>query len=171
MGTSVYYLASGESNAIAKGDPVKIAGSADAAGIAATVTRASAGDAIIGAVVGFLPDKAYEDQTHRSASIARYVIVADHPSQLFSIQEDSVGGSLAATSVGQNADMIIAAVDTATGLSNVELDSSTAATTATLVLKVISRDPAVNNAIGTNCRWIVKINNHQYGSSTGTAGV
>jgi hypothetical protein len=56
-------------------------------------------------------------------------------------------------------------------MSGVELDSSTAATTATLQVKIIRLDQRPDNEIGTNADWIVKINNHQHGSHTGTAGV
>lgn len=171
ISTNPYVFPATDGTAVAVGDPVKIAGSADAETGYPTIARATAGDACCGVVVGFLADKSYEDQTHRSASTRRIAIVADSPEQLFSVQEDSVGGALAVTNVGQNADMVFAAVATATGLSGVELDSSTAATTATLVLKVLRLDPVTNNAVGDNARWIVKINNHQFGSHTGTAGV
>jgi hypothetical protein len=167
-----YVIASGDGTAVGVGCPLKLAGSMDDATGYPTAIRATAGDACCGVVVGFLADKDYENQTHRSASTRRIALVADSPEQLFSIQEDSVGGALAAANVGQNADMIFASVNTTTGLSGVELDSSTAASgNATYVLKILRLDPAVDNAVGTNARWIVKINNHQFGSHTGTAGV
>lgn len=166
-----YVIAAGDGTATGVGCPVKIAGSGDTDTGYPTVIRATAGDACCGVIVGFLADKDYENQTHRSASTRRIALVADSPEQFFSIQEDSVGGALALTNVGQNADMVFASVNTTTGQSGVELDSSTANTTATLGLKILRLDPAVNNAVGTNARWIVKINNHQFGSHTGTAGV
>lgn len=165
-----YFIPATDGTAMSVGDPVKYAGSADSDGVP-TVTVATAGDACCGVIVGFKPDKDYEDNTYREASTARYAIVADSPNQLFVVQEDSDGGALAATNVGQNADLIFGGTNTTTGMSGVELDSSTAATTATLQVKVIRLDRRPDNEIGTNADWIVKINNHQHGSHTGTAGV
>ena len=165
-----YFIPATDSNAMSVGDPVKYAGSADSDGVP-TVAVATAGDACCGVIVGFTADKDYEDQTHRTASTARYALVADDPNQLFLVQEDSVGGDLAATNVGQNINFIFAGTNTTTGASGVELDSSSAATTATLQAKLVGLDRRPDNEIGTNADWIVKINNHQHGSHTGTAGV
>lgn len=165
-----YFIPATDGTAMSVGDPVKYAGSADADGVP-TVTVATAGDPVCGVIVGFTVDKTYEDQTHRTASTARYALVADDPNQLFVVQEDSVAGALAATNVGQNANLVFGGTNTTTGMSGVELDSSSAATTATLQVKIIGLDRRADNEIGTNADWIVKINNHQYGSHTGTAGV
>jgi hypothetical protein len=167
---NVYFIPATDSAAVGTGCPVKYAGSADADGVA-TVARATAGDAVMGVVVGFVANKDYDSNTHRTASTARYAIVADDPGLLCEVQEDSDGGSLAATSVGLNANLVFGTVNTTTGLSNVELDSSSAATTATLQVKVIGLSRRPDNEIGTNAKWIVKLNNHQHGSHTGTAGV
>lgn len=167
---NTYFIPATDSTAMAVGDYVKIAGSADADGVA-TVIIAGVGDAGIGPIVGFTADKTYEDQTHRTASTARYALVADDPNQFFVIQEDSVGGALAAVDVGLNANLIFAGTNTTTGMSGVELDTSTKNTTATLQVKIVGLDRRADNEIGTNADWIVKINNHQYGSHTGTAGI
>lgn len=170
LATGIYFIPATDSTAMSVGDPVKYAGSADADGVP-TVTVATAGDACCGVIVGFTPDKDYEDNTYRVASTARYAIVADDPNELFVVQEDSDGGALAATNVGQNATLIFGGTNTTTGASGVEIDSSTAATTATLQVKLIRLDRRPDNEIGTNADWVVKINNHQHGSHTGTAGV
>lgn len=165
-----YFIPASDSTAMSVGDPVKYAGDGDTDGVP-TVAVATAGDACCGVIIGFVADKDYEDQTHRTASTARYALVADAPDQLFVAQEDSAGGALAATDIGQNINFVFGGTNTTTGMSGVELDSSSAATTATLQAKLIRLDRRPDNEIGTNADWIVKINNHQHGSHTGTAGV
>jgi hypothetical protein len=98
------------------------------------------------------------------------VIVADHPDQEFVMQvaADEVD---AQTDINQNASLIAGSPNTTYRRSGMELDGSTLATTATLELKIIRLLPAVDNALGANAKLIVKINNHQLGSHTGTAGV
>jgi len=91
-----YFIPATDSTAMSVGDPVKYAGSADADGVP-TVAVATAGDACCGVIVGFKADKDYDSQTHRTASTARYALVADDPNQLFVVQEDSGGGALADT--------------------------------------------------------------------------
>ena len=113
-----YFIPATDSTAMSVGDPVKYAGSADADGVP-TVTVATAGDPICGVIVGFKPDKDYEDQTHRSASTARYAIVADSPNQLFLVQEDSDSATLAAADVGLNANLVFGGTNTTTGMSGV----------------------------------------------------
>ena len=160
---NLYHLPATESNAVAVGDFVDGAGSADTDGVP-TITRSSAGSTnIVGVVVGFKPDADYLSQTHRTASTSRYAYVADDPDQLFSIQED---GAIAATAVGGNADILATAVTVATGMSNMELDSSTA-TTSTAQLRILRLDPSPDNEIGTNARWIVRIKEHLYGKTAG----
>lgn len=161
----LYYIPSSDGTACAVGDTVKLAGSADADGVP-TVTRATAGDIPVGIIVGFVVSPDYLSlPNYRTASTARYAMVADDPDAFFVIQEDSVGGALAATSVGLNADMVFAAPSSTTGISNVELDSSTADTTNTLDLQIVRLYPVADNEIGTNAKWICKFNTHQYAKS------
>lgn len=170
---NLYYIPASDGTAVGTGDLVKLAGSASADGYA-TVAQAAAGDASIGAVVGFVVDPSNLNQVaqYRAASTARYAIVADSPDIVFEVQEDAVGGALAVTAVGLNANTIVAAPSSTTGLSGMQLDTSTAATTATLQLKILGFSTRQDNEIGVaNAKVLVSINNHQYGSSTGTAGV
>ena len=92
--------------------------------------------------------------------------VIDDPSQLFLIQCDA---GFVAADVGKNADVIGTGGSTTTGISTMELASSTLATTAALNLKVVGLYNDVNNEYGTNAVVVVKINEHVYGS-TGVAG-
>ena len=92
--------------------------------------------------------------------------VLDDPSQMFIIQND---GTSAATNYGLNADVVVGTGNTVTGLSAIELDTSTIATTAALNLKIIGLWDVPNNAVGANAVVVVKINEHSYGSA-GVAG-
>jgi hypothetical protein len=92
--------------------------------------------------------------------------VNDDPSQLFLIQCDA---GFVAADVGKNADVVGTGGSTTTGISTMELASSTLATTAALNLKVVGLYNDVNNEFGTNAVVVVKINEHVYGSA-GVAG-
>jgi hypothetical protein len=135
------------------------------------VVQATAGAAILGVVVGFSPDQDNLMRRHRLADTARLVYVVDDPNVIFEIQEVSGGTPLAAADVGLNASIVVGSGSTTTGMSGMELDNSTELTTATLELKILGLSPKPDNNIGEHAKWLVKINNHQLGSSTGTAGV
>ena len=92
--------------------------------------------------------------------------VIDDPNQLFLIQCDE---GFVAADVGKNADVVGTGGSTTSGISSMELDSSTLATTAALNLKVVGLYNDVNNEFGTNAVLVVKINEHVYGSA-GVAG-
>ena len=92
--------------------------------------------------------------------------VIDDPSQLFIIQVDE---SVAQTDIGKNADIVGTGGSTTTGVSSMELDSSTIAKTAALNLKIVGLWDVPGNTFGTNAVVVVKINEHLYGSA-GVAG-
>jgi hypothetical protein len=92
--------------------------------------------------------------------------VMDDPSQLFLIQVDE---SVAQTQIGLNADVIGTGGSTTTGVSSMELDSSTIAKAAALNLKIVGLYDVPGNSFGTNAVVVVKINEHLYGSA-GVAG-
>jgi hypothetical protein len=103
-----------------------------------------------------------------AAAIGETVYVCDHPDQEFVGQAD---GADIATGVDFGLNFDLLATNGANGQSAHEIDSSEGAATAALPIKVLRLLPAVDNALGANCRCIIKINNHQLGSHTGTAGV
>ena len=165
-------------NAYAIGDPVVLAGSADAKGIP-TVTLATAGygNAITGVIVGAggivyggpgaNPNNLNTTVVPVTKAQNYYVLVADDPNILFMAQEDSVGNNLAATDVGSNIDLV---AGTNSGyLSGWMIDSSTANTGSTRQLQLMQFVQTPDNAIGTYGRWVVRINNHSY--RAGIAGV
>jgi hypothetical protein len=92
--------------------------------------------------------------------------VIDDPSQLFLIQCDA---GFTAADVGENADVIGTGGSTTTGVSTMELNSSTLAVTAALNLKTVGLYNVPGNDFGTNAVVVVKINEHVYGSA-GVAG-
>lgn len=92
--------------------------------------------------------------------------VIDDPNQKFLIQVDE---SVAQTQIGFNADVVGTGGSTTTGVSSMELDSSTIAKAAALNLKIIGLYDVPGNSFGTNAVVVVKINEHLYGSA-GVAG-
>lgn len=157
-----YYVPSSDATAIYIGSLVKPAGSADADGIMSVTGNVSTGDAVLGAVVGVEPVTA-DSKIYREASTERYVFVADDPNALFEVQEDSDGAALAAANVGNTADLTgLTSGATPTGLSSIEIDSSTATASGdgTEDVLIIGLSRKQKNEIGTNANWLVRLNNH-----------
>jgi len=92
--------------------------------------------------------------------------VIDDPNQLFLVQCDA---GFVAADVGKNADVIGTGGSTTTGVSTMELNSSTLATTAALNLKTVGLYNVPSNEYGSFAVVVVKINEHVYGSA-GVAG-
>ena len=92
--------------------------------------------------------------------------VIDDPAQLFLIQADE---DIVQADIGKNADVVGTGGSTTTGVSTMELDSSTIANAAALNLKIVGLFDVPGNALGTNAVVVVKINEHLYGSA-GVAG-
>jgi hypothetical protein len=131
--------------------------------------------AILGAVVAVededgLPLSYMAATRTGNGTIAGYVMIADHPDQLFLAQEDGETNAIDLAEGSQNADAIsasLAAPDTNTGRSTMEIDSDTAGTSADLNVKLIAPHPDDTPADDTNhyCRWICQINEHYYGDT------
>jgi hypothetical protein len=172
-----YFIPSGDGTAVFVGDLVKADTTGDTAAAGGqnkgiqSVVQAAAGNAVIGAVVGFdINPLNLNTPQYRVASTGRYVLVADDPNLIFEVQTSN--GTLTAADVGLNANFAVAAGSTATGASGMTLDAGTVATTATLPLKIVGFSQRVDNEVGNaNAKVLVKLNNHQFNSGTGTAGV
>ena len=166
-----YYVPSTDASVMAVGDIVILGGTASTDGVP-TCDITTAGDAPCGIIVGFeWLDRTYENlPNYKPASVECYALVADDPDIRFTMQEDSVAGALAATSAGLNADVIVATPNTSTGRSQIEIDSSTAAVTATLVVHLHGLYQTSDNEIGDNARWECSFNVHAYGS-VGVLGI
>jgi hypothetical protein len=185
--SNIYATAAADGTALFVGDPVKLAADGNAQGIQ-IVTKATAGAAVLGVVVGVINTKldpvagsmsggsiTLDTPVYRPASTAQYVLVCDSPDVVYEVE--AVTGSNAAYSfavadVGQNADLATVAGSTTTGTSAAALDMSTKNTTATLQWKVMGVVQRPDNEItGNNTKVLVKINNAQLGAGTGTAGI
>lgn len=170
---NIYTLLAADGTATFVGDLVKLSGTADASGRYASVAQAAAGDAVIGAVVGFVVDPTnLNTPQYRLASTLRYVMVADSPDLVFECEADGGGAELAITDVGRACNILVGAGSTTTGQSGMQLDSSTAATnTSTFPLKLLGFSGRVDNEIGADAKALVIINAHQLTSGAGIAGV
>lgn len=162
--TERYYIPASDTTAVFVGDCVKSLGSADADGVA-SVIQAAAGDTIRGVVTAVLPETT-SSLSYRAASTARYVLVADDPDLMFEVQEDAVGGALAVTDVGLNADIVVAAGSTFTGKSGMQLDTSDKKTGAAQ-LRILGFVQRADNVVGANAKVLVMINEHELSSTTG----
>lgn len=162
---NLYYCPSTDGTAIFMGDFVKSGGTTDANGVP-TIAQAAAGDALRGVVVGIVPDTA-DSTIYRVASTARYLLVADDPDLIFEIQEDAVGAATALVDIGENADITVAAGNTSTGTSGMQLDSSDHKT-ATAQLRMLGFVQSPTNEPGVaNAKLLVRINEHELASTTG----
>lgn len=102
---------------------------------------------------------------YNAASTANnYFPVFDDPEQKFMVQDDGDTTNMTESSVGNNVALITTTGDTSTLQSLQEIDASSAATTATLAIKVLQQHPieaqSFASAAGSPRKWIVKINNH-----------
>ena len=174
---SLYWVPATDANQIFVGDPVVVTGQGDANGVpSVTLATAGTGNYITGAMMGIVPGGGpilpelpitRDMPVYRQANVGQYILVADEENVLFEIQEDSVGGALTPAACSNNANLIGAAGNTQYGYSGWQLQSSSVATTATLQLRIMRAVQRVDNTIGTNTKWYVRINLHSIRNPTG----
>ena len=153
-------FAAGDGTATFIGDAVKIAGTSIEG--YPTIAQCAAGDPVYGVVTGFEANPDGLSDQYRKASTQRFCQVVPVDDTYFEVQEDAGGGALAITSVGLNATMLVGSGDTIYGVSAMELDTSTAATTNSLDLQIAGiKDIADNEAGSANQVVIVKFNDPQ----------
>ena len=171
-GQTQYSIGDTQTTAIFTGDPVKYKSDG-------TVEVATAGDPVVGVFGGcFYTDPTTSKPTwspYFPASLApgdAKAFIWDNPMQTFIVQQDSVVSNLLAANLNENANLIFNAGNTTTGVSGVEIDSSSADVTAALQVRLIDfyAVPS-NNTTANNSVFVVKINNHQLMAGTGTLGV
>jgi len=185
--SNIYYVPASDSTALFVGDPVKLAADANDQGIQ-QVTKATAGAAVLGVVVGVINTKldpvggnmtggsiALDTPQYRVASTGTYVLVADSPDVVYEVEAatgSNAAYAFAVADVGQNADLTTVAGSTTTGTSAAALNMATKGSTATLQWKIIGVVQRPDNEItGNYTKVLVKINNAQLSAGTGTAGV
>lgn len=172
-----YYIPSSDTNAYAIGDPVTLAGSADAKGVPSVVLW-TAGSGMIGPVMG-MGGPSYGgmsgDPTNLNTTVIPatktkdyYILVADDANIIFEVQEIGTGTALDAAAVGLNANLV---AGTNNGyISGALLTNDSEATTVGLDVKLLGLSQSVTpNAFGAYAKWRVKINNHLY--AVGHVGV
>ena len=174
--TNTYFILASNATATYVGDAVRSGGSADTLGQYATVEQAIAGDRIRGIITAFGNTPQIMANTndlaakYRKASVAMYCSVVDDPNVIFEAQEDGVTTPIAAASVGINVDLVSGGGSTATGASGMELDSDSGSGTATAQFRVLNLVRSEDNQLGTNARWQVLINEHEFKSAQGQNG-
>ena len=154
-----YSVAAGYATALFVGDAVSMSGTADADGVPGCV-QAAAGANMIGVIVGLVVNRANATTEHpgySAASTADVVLVCDDPNVIYEVQED---GSIGLVGVGLTADHIVAAGNTTTGASGMEIDSSDAGTGAGWKILGFSRRTD-NEPANANAKLLVKINEHE----------
>jgi len=175
--TQRYYIPSSDSNAYAIGDPVVLAGSADANGVPSiTLATAGTGNAITGVIVG-MGGPNYGGVSADTANLniivipatkpkAYYVEVVVDPYVLFEVQDDG-SATLAAGDVSSNYNLVSGTNNGYVSGWQLAANSSNTGNTRQVQILQLSQKP--NNVLGVNAKWIVRIVNHSF--LPGTTGV
>jgi hypothetical protein len=180
--SNIYVVAAGQT--FVPGDAVKLTGSAVKGFAEVTAATGAASEALIGVVVGTVNvklDPMYGTMTTGTisldtpqvASAGGYVLVADSPDVVFSVEK----ATFAATDVGANFDVSGAAGGNTVGVSNQILGTATTAGNFKVIgldLTYQSLDPSVAGQSGyaqptvgdTNPRVLVVPNAHTYNAGT-----
>lgn len=176
QGRMVYIPASQAGN-IFLGDPLVPLGGSDAFGVPAVgIASAGATNVVLGGFIsncngpqGSGVTIVQNTPVYRVASVASYGFVCDDPNQLYAIQEDSVGGAIAAGTGGfANGNLVAGAGSTATAFSGWQLQSSSVtAPAATAQLKLLGLLRGPDNVLGVNAKWVVRLNLPALWSTTG----
>lgn len=157
---------------VAPGDIVKLSGTSSTVaevgvdgvpGVAALV--AEDGNAV-GVVVAVDPNPSDLSRVWHDQSVDgdTFVTVADDPFILFEGQEDGDTTPIAVASVGLVFDIIAAGVDTTTGASGMEIDSTATAGADLRVVELVQRP---DNELGANARWLCLLNHIYLQPATG----
>lgn len=166
--THTYIIPSTDNTAVYLGDFVTEQGIAVISALDGlyyqSVAQGTAADKITGFVVGFEPNRNYENQVYRTASTERLARVIDDPYALFEIVAN---GTVTATMVGRNADFVVGTASTIFGTSGMQLDVATVATTATLPLRIVGISPRVDNELGDYTILICMMNYTTFKDTTG----
>ena len=146
-------------------------------GVYPAVERIGSGTAvpIVGVIVGFEVDYTNLNAgNYRAASTRRVALVADAVDLILAAPQDAVGGVVAAASVGLNVAVNLGtAATTAPYNSDMSVDSSTVATTATLPLQIMGITASPDSDVTSTSRpaeVLVRINTHAF-NAAGLAGV
>ena len=129
------------------------------------IITATAGDGnpIFGVIVSFEPQVTNLERLYMASADEGWANVCVDPDTVYEIQADGVVG---ATDIGANAPLIFThTVDTTTGLSGMELNSTTTANGSDQLLIIGAPDRADNDTTLTHAKWYVLINCHSLRAS------
>jgi hypothetical protein len=174
LGAHWYEVAVGYATSLFIGDPVVMSGTSN------QITSATAGSTnkILGAVIGVYDSNKVpgiqastgERLNYKPPSTAAYVLVADHPMQMFIIQ-NGAGTGLDKDGCGGN--VPLAADSTGNTISGQSawtlLGTAVAAGSAAEQIRLIRPVDRVDNAVGSYCDWYCMVNNHE--RNAGIVGV
>jgi hypothetical protein len=151
------YSIEASATAIYQNDPVEMLDTG-------TIGVAAAGDVLLGSLNGvFYTDASTSKPTwanHLNASNTATDIVgfvSDDPYERFEVQS---AGTVAQTNIGNCADIVYAAGDSANYVSKVEISGTMAATAAQLKIIGVSKDPDNDELGAANANVVVTINEH-----------
>jgi hypothetical protein len=176
----VYSIAYDYATAIYNGDPVILSGTSDGNGVAGiTLATAGTGNPVVGAVVGIgryeslIANPNNLSQTYFPAggdgnTSPWYALVVDDPNVIFEAQDIGTSTALAAADIGTNINL-----KSGTGngyISGWGIDNGSKGAGATIQCKLLGLVRTSDNAFGQYAKFLVKINNHAYGTGTGQAG-
>ena len=170
MQVEQFAVLASDGTALFVGDAVKSAGTADANGLQAVTRVTGNTDLPMGVVVGRIPDYTNLNNPggYRAASTAATLFVLADPDQVYEIQANA---ATVIADVGLNVGLTFTAGSSTTGLSGMQADLSTKATTATLPLKIVGvvQRPDQDMADSSNWKLLVTLNTNNF--SGNTAGV
>lgn len=161
-------VASGYATAILNGDTVKISNGylvADTSTDAATPCGVLVGCQYVNSL-----GQTVQSQYYPASASSAIAYVADDPAQLFRVAVVSGTTTIAGVSrdvVGSNMALVQNTGSTATGNSAVAVLSTSTNTTNTLPVRVIDVVPDTKTGADSFVELLVKINTHQYNSTTG----
>lgn len=175
LGCHLYAVAATYGTAMFIGDPVVQTGS----GNQVVVATVGSTNAMCGAIVGVFDTNKIpgitlstgERANYKPASTGAFVLVADHPRQVFIAQTDS--GTYTIADCGANCSMASAAGSTVSGQSGWVIAAGTASSAGVSEqLRLIREVDRIDNTTGlANTDWYVFINDHQRNAGIVGAGV
>ncbi len=141
------------------GDPVILTGTGNQCDIATGGT----GNPLLGAVLATYDTNGVPTNYHADNGGAGFLLVADHPDQLFSAQGDGDTTYLDVNDSGGNVNLVTGTGSTVSYRSGWEInESDTGGTTPGDQIRLMKAVPRADNTVGdANADWIFRINNHQ----------
>jgi len=167
-GQSMTFLATGDTGAIYVGSPVTHGGTSAVFNGQRYTTVAggfTTGSTVVGVCVSVIP-VTRESTVYRATSTDRLIQVCTDPDMLFEVQDNETTDAAAvlAAEFGMVADLSSDGGSTVTGLSNIQLDGSTAVAQASSdqtedvqIIEIVRRP---DNELGAHAAYLVRLLNH-----------